>query len=224
MAMSALRWRIKAAPGLSGRSRKGSSAWGCRSSVSLPVNGESRTPATALARSGSKSARPDVQHAEDLVQETLAKAYASFGQFEPGTNMVACLHRTLTTTFITSYRKRQRELQPAVTSEIPGWQLAPARPDRTYELKSAETEVLERQADPSVKLALQTLSKDLRMVVYLADIEGFAYQEIAGVMGTGIGSVSSRLHRARRQLRGLLRDHAATRHLTKDEPAPELSV
>jgi anti-sigma regulatory factor (Ser/Thr protein kinase) len=91
-----------------------------------------------------------VQHAEDPVQETLAKAYASFGQFEPGTNMMACLHRTLTTTFITSYRKRQRELQPTVTRGIPDWQLARARPDRTYELKSAEIEVLERQADPSV--------------------------------------------------------------------------
>jgi RNA polymerase sigma-70 factor (ECF subfamily) len=64
--------------------------------------------------------------------------------------MMAWLHRILTTTFITSYRKRQRELQPAVTSEIPDWQLARARPDRTYELKPSETEVLERQADPSV--------------------------------------------------------------------------
>jgi RNA polymerase sigma-70 factor, ECF subfamily len=162
--------------------------------------------------------------AEDLVQETFAKAYASFGQFQPGTNMRAWLHRILTTTFITSYRKRQREPQPAVTGNIPDWQLARARPDPTFELKSAETEALERQADPSVKLALQALSEDLRTVVYLADVEGFAYREIAGVMGTRIGTVSSRLHRAHRQLRGLLRDHAAARHLTKDGPAPEPSV
>ena len=162
--------------------------------------------------------------AEDLVQETFAKAYASFGQFQPGTNMRAWLHQILTTTFITSYRKRQREPQPAVTSDIPDWQPARAWPDPTFELKSAETEALERQADPSVKLALQALSEDLRTVVYLADVEGLAYREIAGVMGTRIGTVSSRLHRAHRQLRGLLRDHAATQHLTKDRPAPEPSV
>ena len=120
--------------------------------------------------------------------------------------------------------KRQREPQPAVTSDIPDWQLTRARPDPTFELKSAETEAIERQADPSVKLALQALSEDLRTVVYLADVDGFAYRKIAGVMGTRIGTVSSRLHRAHRQLRGLLRDHAAARHLTTDGPAQELSV
>lgn len=156
--------------------------------------------------------------AEDLVQETLAKAYASFGQFAPGTNMRAWLYRILTTTFITNYRKRQREPQPAATSDVLDWQLAQAWPDRTHELKSAETEALERQVDPSVKLALQALSEDVRAVVYLADVEGYAYREIADLVGTRVGTVSSRLHRAHRQLRGLLRDHADTRQL-KDGPA-----
>ena len=163
--------------------------------------------------------------AEDLVQETFAKAYASFGQFVPGTNMRAWLHRILTTTFITSYRKRQREPRPAPTSDILDWQLAQAWPAPTLEPKSAEVEVLERQADPSVKLALQALSDDLRTVVYLADVEGYTYREIAVLIGTRTGTVSSRLHRAHRQLRGLLRDYAATRHLIiKDGPAPESSV
>ena len=162
--------------------------------------------------------------AEDLVQDTFVKAYTSFGQFEPGTNVRAWLHRILITTFISSYRKRQREPQPAMASDIPEWQPARGWPDPTVELKSAETEALERQADPSVKLALQALSEDLRTVVYLADVEGYAYREIAGLIGTRIGTVGSRLHRAHRQLRGLLHDHAATRHLVKDGPVPEASL
>ena len=153
--------------------------------------------------------------AEDLVQETFAKAYASFGQFQPGSNVRAWLHRILITTFITSYRKRQREAQPALTSDVPEWQLTRAWPDRTIEVKSAETEALERQADPTVKLALQALSEEFRTVVYLADVEGYAYHEIAGLVGTRIGTVSSRLHRAHRQLRGLLRDHPATQDLPR---------
>lgn len=159
--------------------------------------------------------------AEDLIQDTFAKAYTSFGQFQPGTNVRAWLYRILITTFISSYRKRQREPQPAVTSDIPEWQPTRAWPDPTVGLKSAETEALERQVDPSVKLALQALSEDLRTVVYLADVEGYAYREIAGLVGTRIGTVSSRLHRAHRQLRGLLHDHAATRHLVNDGPVPK---
>jgi RNA polymerase sigma-70 factor (ECF subfamily) len=162
--------------------------------------------------------------AEDLVQDTFVKAYTSFGQFEPGTNVRAWLHRILITTFISSYRKRQREPQPAMAMDITEWQPARGWPDPTVELKSAETEALERQADPCVKLALQALSEDFRTVVYLADVEGYAYREIAGLIGTRIGTVGSRLHRAHRQLRGLLHDHAATRHLVKDGPVPEASL
>ena len=159
--------------------------------------------------------------AEDLVQDTFVKAYVSFGQFESGTNVRAWLHRILITTFISRYRKRQRELQPAIASDIPEWQLAGARPDPTVEVKSAETEALERQADPSVKLALHALSEDFRTVVYLADVEGYAYREIASLVGIRIGTVSSRLHRAHRQLRHLLHDHMATRHLLEDGLVPE---
>jgi RNA polymerase sigma-70 factor, ECF subfamily len=162
--------------------------------------------------------------AEDLVQDTFVKAYTSFGQFEPGTNVRAWLHRILITTFISSYRKRQREPQPAMARDIPEWQAARGWPDPTVELKSAETEALERQADPCVKLALQALSEDFRTVVYLADVEGYAYREIAGLIGTRIGTVGSRLHRAHCQLRGLLHDHAATRHLVEDAPVPEASM
>jgi RNA polymerase sigma-70 factor (ECF subfamily) len=155
--------------------------------------------------------------AEDVVQETYAKAYSSFHQFTPGTNLKAWLYRILTNTYINSYRKKQRQPQISDGENIEDWQLARAESHTSSGLKSAEMVALENLPDSDVKEALQELAPDFRLAVFLADVEGFSYKEIAEIMGTPIGTVMSRLNRGRTQLRSLLADYAQQRGLLRRE-------
>jgi RNA polymerase sigma-70 factor, ECF subfamily len=140
------------------------------------------------------------QDAEDLVQETITKACTRFQSFTPGTNVRAWLHRIMLNTFITSYRKRQREPVTAV-AEVESL-LASSLPliAPTF-MPGAEDQALARIPDSRLLDAFSELLPEFRQVIILVDVEGFTYQEVADLMGTPIGTVTSRLYRARNCLR-----------------------
>ncbi|OEX99011.1 RNA polymerase subunit sigma [Corynebacterium sp. BCW_4722] len=156
------------------------------------------------------------QDAEDLVQETYLKAYNAFDSFKPGTNLKAWLYRIMTNTYINSYRKKQR--RPLVTSadDVTDNQLYTSSSHDSTGLESAEVEALKLMPNSRISDALNALNEDYRMVVYYADVEGLAYKEIAEVMDIPIGTVMSRLHRGRKQLRGMLKDVAQERGIGLD--------
>ena len=137
--------------------------------------------------------------AEDLVQETFAKALAASGRFQPGTNLNAWLRRIMINTFISAYRKRRAEPQ-FVTGDAIGSRLLCAQSRDG----SAEDQVVGRLLDADLTAALRALPNRHRTIVYLADLEGLAYRQISVLTGIPLGSVKSCLHRARYRLRAEL--------------------
>lgn len=146
--------------------------------------------------------------AEDLVQETYVKAYQSFNSFSEGTNLKAWLYRIMTNTYINSYRKKKRQPMQQSSEDVTDHQLLATSSHESVGLESAEVEALKNLPNQRIAQAMNDLSEDYRMVVYYADVEGLAYKEIAEIMGTPLGTVMSRLHRGRKQLREALKDVA----------------
>ena len=149
------------------------------------------------------------QDAEDLVQETYLKAFNAFDSFNPGTNLKAWMYRIMTNTYINTYRKKKRRPLETSAEDMTDRQLYTTSSHDSTGLQSAEVEALQNMPNSQITEALNSLSDDYRMVVYLADVEDLAYKEIAEIMDTPVGTVMSRLHRGRKQLRALLKDVAA---------------
>jgi RNA polymerase sigma-70 factor, ECF subfamily len=149
--------------------------------------------------------------AEDLVQETMVRAYAGFRSFQQGTNLTAWLFRIQSNTHINSYRKRARRPTETLTDTIDDRQLAANAERSPRALRSAEVEVLESLPDSDIRKALDALPEVFRMAVYYADVEGLAYKQVCDIVGTPLGTVVSRIHRGRSRLRVLLADLAADR-------------
>lgn len=163
--------------------------------------------------------------AEDLVQETFLKAYRSYESFNEGTNLKAWLYRILMNTFINTYRAKQRRPQEVDLDDTSDFYLYRKMGEtfRDFDAQSAEEELLNNFADDEVKEALASLPDNFRMAVYLADVEGFSYKEIAEIMDVPLGTVMSRLHRGRRALQEKLWDYAVERGLVAAGTGSETS-
>ncbi|WP_280796615.1 sigma-70 family RNA polymerase sigma factor [Aurantimicrobium minutum] len=153
--------------------------------------------------------------ANDLVQETYLKAFAAFDQFQQGTNIKAWLHRILENTYINQYRKLQNQPYYSPLEELEDWQLGDAESRTATSSRSAEAEAIDHLPASAVKDALQTIPEDFRAAVYLVDVEGYSYQEVADIMDTPTGTVMSRLHRGRKLLREQLADYAREQGIGK---------
>ena len=155
--------------------------------------------------------------AEDLVQETMLRAYRSFNRFEPGTNLKAWLFRILTNAYINVYRKRQREPQKVSQDDVEEFDLYQELKDHDPQFSATpETIVLDSLVDSDIIEAIDALPEQFRLAVILSDIEGFTYAEMAEIMDVPLGTVMSRLHRGRKALQKRLWDLAVERGIVKN--------
>lgn len=146
--------------------------------------------------------------AEDLVQETFAKAYAAWDKFEQGTNLKAWLFRIMTNTHINLYNKRSKDQAKTALDELEDWQIGGGESLTAVTTRSAESVALDNMPATVIRNAMDQLPEEFRMVVYYAVVEGLPYAEIAEVMETPVGTVMSRLHRGKKMLRTLLHEYA----------------
>jgi RNA polymerase sigma-70 factor (ECF subfamily) len=146
--------------------------------------------------------------AEDLVQETFAKAYAAWDKFEQGTNLKAWLFRIMTNTHINLYNKRSKDQAKTALDELEDWQIGGGESLTAVTTRSAESVALDNMPATVIRNAMDQLPEEFRMVVYYAVVEGLPYAEIAEVMDTPVGTVMSRLHRGKKMLRTLLHEYA----------------
>ena len=161
----------------------------------------------------------DHADAEDLLQETAAKAFAGFHGFRDGTNLGGWLYRILLNSHISSYRKQQRRPAQWLTDEFTDGQLVAEAAHTSGGLRSAEDEVLDLIGDDNIQTAMRQLPEKLRTALYYADVEGLRISEIAAITDAPAGTVMTRIHRARHRLRGLLADVARARGYTLDQAA-----
>lgn len=146
--------------------------------------------------------------AEDLVQETYMQAFRKFNQYQPGTNLKAWMYRIMTNTLLNQYRSKSRRPQEDGSGEISDQAQVAQSLHHQVGMPSAETIALERLPNETIQEAFEKLSDENRTAVYLADVEQFSYKEISEILGIPLGTVMSRLHRGRSQLREELAEYA----------------
>ncbi len=156
--------------------------------------------------------------AEDLVQDTFARALRFEDKFEAGTNLRAWMFRILTNTFINKYRRRVRERELLGEIERHEVQDSLVSDEALYALAHPEQDYLSRLVSAEVLSALEALPEDYRTVVMLADVYEFSYSEIAGIVGCPVGTVMSRLFRGRQRLKQKLYDYAVGQGIISAEP------
>ena len=162
------------------------------------------------------------QDAEDLVQETMLRAYRAFDRFEAGTNLKAWLFRILTNAYINTYRKRQREPQKVSADEVEEFDLYRELKNHDTQFEATpESIVLDSLVDSDITDAIDDLPEQFRLAVVLSDIEGFTYAEMAEIMDVPMGTVMSRLHRGRKALQKRLWELARDRGIVKGSTDPK---
>src|SRR4051812_11459142 len=184
----------------------------CISDAPAPTDGDAFTVEVAphlhlLFRTAMRLTH-DEQAAEDLLQDTLERAFLNFARYEPGTNIRAWLLRIMSNVRISGFRRVARRPQTSSLDTVEDFSMYRAVKVEGIAPLDVESVVLNRIGEESILAAIDALPEDFRMVVVLADVEGFSYKDMAAILEVPIGTVTSRLFRGRKQLQRTLWDHA----------------